>query len=345
MIVTILGVTGYAGTQLLKLLLQHPEVEEVLAVSSSQNGKFVLDEFPALEPELITKKMQKSDKHIISMEKAVELKSDIVFSALPHLKSAEVLQPFYQKSIVLDLSADFRMNDEAKFNKAYGSAPLFPEQQKRAVYGLCEWFTEDLYKTNLIAVPGCYPTATLLPLLPLVKNQLIEGDIIINALSGITGAGKKAQNHLLFCERQENMTAYLPGMSHRHAYEIEEKLEEKGFVNSISFTPHLIPLRRGIFVTTATKLKSGKKQEDIKKAMESAYDKKKCIRILQQIPQAKDVWGTNRCDMSFHLDGAHLILFSVIDNLMKGAAGQAVQCMNIRLGLPETTGLPLNSPF
>jgi N-acetyl-gamma-glutamyl-phosphate reductase len=205
------------------------------------------------------------------------------------------------------------------------------------VYGLAEWHTDAIKKADIIANPGCYPTATLLPLLPLAREGLLKGAVIVNAISGISGAGRKEKVDLLYVERSENVNAYNPGTSHRHAPEIAQELLSADGSLSLLFTPHMAPLRRGMAVTTVVELAREPAMEDI---YGRAYEGRPFIGMAaDRVPQTREVWGSNRCDIGWRREGRHLMLFSVIDNLVKGASGQAVQNMNIRFGIPETVGL------
>ncbi len=268
---------------------------------------------------------------------------DVVFSALPHLKSAEICAPLFGKAVVIDLSADFRIRDPAVFLSAYGSPVPRPDLLPRAVYGLAEWHTDALRSADLIAAPGCYPTATLLPLLPLARAGLLTGTVIANAISGISGAGRKERVDLLYCERSENVNAYNPGTSHRHAPEIAQELHQAQETLSLLFTPHMAPLRRGMAVTTVAELSGDPPATgagSIEAAFQAAYAGRPFIGLAgARVPQTREVWGSNRCDIGWRREGRHVMLFSVLDNLVKGASGQAVQDMNIRFGLPEAAGL------
>jgi N-acetyl-gamma-glutamyl-phosphate reductase len=221
----VLGATGYTGLILLRLLSNHPEVREILAVSSSQPGEPVRSIDPGLSP-AVEEKMRPSGARLCAIAEAVRAAGagglDVVFSALPHLTSAEVCAPFFGACVLVDLSADFRLRDPAVFEKAYSAALPRPDLLPGAVYGLAEWNTERIKKSDIIANPGCYPTATLLPLLPLAREGLIAGTVIVNAISGISGAGRKEKADLLYCERTENANAYAPGAAHRHAPEIAQ---------------------------------------------------------------------------------------------------------------------------
>jgi N-acetyl-gamma-glutamyl-phosphate reductase len=340
----ILGATGYTGLILLRLLRNHPDVGEILAVSSSSPGLPVRSADPGLPPD-IEKKMAGSAGKLVPMAAAVKAVEegtlDVVFSALPHLKSAELCAPLFGKTVVIDLSADFRLRDPAVFQRAYGAAVPRQDLLRTAVYGLSEWYTDAIRKADIIANPGCYPTATLLPLLPLAKAGLLKGTAVVNAISGISGAGRKEKVDLLYCERSENANAYNPGTAHRHAPEIAQELTAADKGIGLLFTPHMAPLRRGMAVTTVVELAKAATAEDIGGIYSGAYGKCPFIGLAgSRIPQTRELWGSNRCDIGWKVEGKHLMLFSAIDNLVKGASGQAVQNMNLRFGLSETAGLP-----
>jgi len=336
----VIGATGYTGMVLLRLLENHPAVKEILPVSSSKPGQKIWAEDPGMGQILTRYNLCQGE--FLTVDQAVALKPDVVFAALPHLESAKICEPFFGQTVVIDLSADFRIKDRSIFLKAYGQEPPRPDLLDKAVFGLAEWHTQAIKKADLIANPGCYPTCSLTPLLPLYKDGIVSGLPIINALSGISGAGKKAAINNLFTERGENTGAYAPGRTHRHSQEIETEL---GFIipgQQVIFNPHLVPLKRGMEATIVVDLVKGKTGEDVLKSWKNAYDGRPFVQIVQgRIPQSLDTWGSNRLDMGFHVEGEKLIIFSVQDNLMKGASGQAVQNMNLRFGLAETSGLPL----
>ena len=342
----VLGATGYTGLILLRLLGNHPEVREILAVSSSQPGEPVRTIDPGLSP-AVEEKMRPSGARLCAIAEAVRAAGagglDVVFSALPHLTSAEVCAPFFGACVLVDLSADFRLRDPAVFEKAYGAALPRPDLLPGAVYGLAEWNTERIKKSDIIANPGCYPTATLLPLLPLAREGLIAGTVIVNAISGISGAGRKEKADLLYCERTENANAYAPGAAHRHAPEIAQELAAAGGPRSLLFTPHMAPLHRGMAVTTVAELARAPAAEgpgSVAEVYARQYTGRPFVSLAgSRIPQTRDVWGSNRCDIGWKIEGRHIMLFSAIDNLVKGASGQAVQNMNIRFGLDESAGL------
>jgi N-acetyl-gamma-glutamyl-phosphate reductase len=336
----ILGTTGYTGLVLLRLLKGHPKVDTILPASSSSAGTPLLSLDPGLSEE-IHLKTHTSNGLLMSVDEVKKSKPDIVFSALPHLASATLCKDFFGNSIVIDLSADFRIKDRELFRQAYGEYPPREDLLSGSQYGLCEIFHQEIKGCDIIANPGCYPTASLLPLIPLVKEGVIEGSMVINALSGISGAGKKTKENLLFCERTENTGAYSPGTQHRHWAEIADQLG-KASDTDIVFTPHLVPLKRGMAVTTVAGTVKSYSDAQIMGIYLDYYKNSPFIRLRpQEIPQTSDVWGSNRCDIGWQLENGKILLFSVIDNLMKGASGQAVQTMNIRLGLEETLGLPL----
>jgi N-acetyl-gamma-glutamyl-phosphate reductase len=337
----VLGTTGYTGLLLARLLAEHPEVTELLPVSSSRAGERFVEVDPGFR--------DRSGKvpgqgRLLSLEEAREHEPQVVFSALPHVESARLCALFLDSAVVIDLSADFRLRNAAEFAAAYGVPHPHPELLERAVYGLAEWNTDAIRASDLIANPGCYPTATLLPLLPLLAEGLVRGEIHVSAMSGISGAGRKVKLEYLFCERAENLCAYSPGRSHRHVSEIEGQLKALDPEAHLIFVPHLVPLRKGMAVTTTVRLSRAVSEAQIGELLERIYAGRPCIGLRGTgVPQTRDVRGTNRCDIGFRMEGQTLILFSVLDNLMKGASGQAVQNMNLRFGFPETTGLALAS--
>lgn len=347
MIAAILGVTGYTGQLLARLLAVHPEVRRILPVSSSRAGEKLTD----VDAGLAGAVDKAEGGRLLTIEEAAVGKVDVVFSALPHLESARLCAPFFGRAVVVDLSADFRLRDGAVFTRAYGEPPPRPDLLPRTVYGLAEWHTAAIRGSDLIANPGCYPTAALLPLLPLLSAGLVAGEMHVNAISGISGAGRKLKAEYLFCERSENAGPYNPGRSHRHACEIEEQLRAVSPSAGLLFMPHLAPLRKGMCVTTLAPLAEGVRgageeelEERIQATYRQAYGGRPFVALRgRQLPQTAEVRGSNRCDIGWRREGGTLLLFSAIDNLMKGASGQAVQNMNLRFGFPETAGLPLAS--
>lgn len=338
----VLGATGYTGQILLRQLSTHPDVDQIIAVSSSIAGSSVLDSDSGLHPS-INDKMTLTSGLYVSVDEAAAFNPEVVFSALPHLASAVVCEPFYKKSVVIDLSADFRIEDPLLFEKAYGERPAREDLLPSAVFGLSEIYRNEIEKANLIANPGCYPTATLLPLIPLLKRGYISGGIMINALSGISGAGRKAKIGNLLVERSENICAYSPGTTHRHSWEILKEAQKADSNATVQFVPHLVPMKRGMAISSSCLLSKDLSNKDMTALYNEFYADKPFIKsVFPSIPETKQVWGSNRCDISWHIEGRNLILFSVIDNLIKGASGQAIQNMNIRFGFEESAGLRLH---
>jgi len=340
----VVGATGYTGMLLLRLLEAHPEVSQIFAVSGSKPGGDIASEDPGLGA--LSPKYGHTGGKFLSVDEAVALKPDVVFAALPHLASATVCGPFFGKTVVIDLSADFRIKDRALFAQAYGQEPPRPDLLDQAVYGLAEWHTSALRKADLIANPGCYTTCSLLPLLPLYQEGIVEPRAVINALSGISGAGRKVEQKYLYTERTENLQLYSPGRKHRHTQEIEAELSFVTPSAKILFNPHLVPLKRGMEATIVVDLKPGKTLADAEAAWTKAYSGRPFARYVgAKLPSSADVWGSNRCDWAAVEEGGSLIVSSVLDNLVKGASGQAVQNMNLRFGMAETAGLSVVSLF
>ncbi|MFP4363445.1 MAG: N-acetyl-gamma-glutamyl-phosphate reductase [Spirochaetia bacterium] len=335
----VLGATGYAGMTLLRLLAVHPKINAIAAVSSSKQDNAIQDCDTGAGKELL-KKTSLWDCRYIDLETASGERFDVVFSALPHVKSGEMLEPFMDKAVVIDLSADFRLKDAVLYKRIYGKAHPAEDLLEDAVYGLSEVHTEEIRVADIIANPGCYPTCSLLPLIPFTKRKLITGPVIINAASGISGAGKKEKTNLLYSERAESACAYAPGRAHRHLPEIEQELSAGRSGNQVFFTPHLVPMRRGMMATITFETEKAIGDELLFDVYRSAYRESAFVRITgRRVPETGDVLGSNRCDIGWHIEGKRVFLFSVIDNLVKGAAGQAVQNMNIRFDIDESTGL------
>lgn len=335
----ILGVTGFTGAGLLRLLGNHPNIDSVIPCSSSKPGEDLLSIDNGLGK--CYPKANITNGKLVSPAEALELKPDVVFAALPHLKSAEIAAPFLNDSVVIDLSADFRIKDPELFFKAYGQQPPRVDLLQMAVYGLTDIYKEEVKKAQLIANPGCYPTCSLLPLIPIIKKYTLDSTIVVNALSGVSGAGRKADLNLIYCRRSENMNAYLPGKSHRHVTEIEKELHAFNANADLLFTPHLVPVRVGMIATTALKLKEKISAAAISDALEAQYSNSHFVKLIgENLPESANVLGTNRCDIGFRVvDDHQLMLFSTIDNLIKGASGQAIHNMNVRFSLDEAAGL------
>ena len=334
----IIGATGYAGSQLMRLLSNHPDVEIKTITARSYIGKAypeVYENFREITPLVCEEE---------NVEKMAE-ECDVIFMALPHgLASKLVSESVLSKCKVIDFGADFRLKDLDIYKKWYGVEHFGAEFIDEAVYGLCELNREKIKKARLIANPGCYTTCSILALSPLVKFGLIEEDsIIVDAKSGVSGAGRGVELTNLFCEVNENMKAYKIA-AHRHTPEIEEQISYFGKSNIIiNFTPHLTPMNRGILATSYAKLVKGVTEEDVRKAYMSFYANEYFVRLTKAgtFPETKWVKGSNFTDIGFKIDErtGRIIVISALDNLIKGAAGQAVQNMNILFGIDEKTGL------
>ena len=340
----IIGATGYAGAEIVRLLMGHPEVEIKWLGSRSYIDQRYADIYRNMFQ--IVEDICKDD----NLDKLAE-EVDVIFTATPQGFCASVInEEILSKVKVIDLSADFLIKDVAIYEKWYGIEHKSPEYIKEAVYGLCEINREDIKKARLVANPGCYTTCSILSLYPLVKEGLIDpSTIIIDAKSGTSGAGRGAKVDNLFCEVNENMKAY--GVAtHRHTPEIEEQLGyAAGQEIVLNFTPHLVPMNRGILVTAYASLKEKVSYETVKAAYDKYYEKEKFVRVLEKdvCPQTKWVEGSNYVDVNFKIDErtGRVIVMGALDNLVKGAAGQAVQNMNLVFGLDESTGLDLVPMF
>lgn len=332
--VGILGATGYTGQELVRLLNRHPEAEIIYLGSSSSAGKEFAEIYPGLTG---------SNTLILEDEEVPDL--DVLFCALPHgLTAARAAQLLERDIKIIDLGADFRLNDADTYEKWYKVHHPNPRLLKEAVYGLPELYREEIKGKRLIANPGCYPTASLLPLVPLLRAGLLAWNtIIIDAKSGVSGAGRGVSQAVHFSEVNENFKAY--GVAeHRHTPEIEQELSKaSGAEVTISFTPHLVPMTRGILATVYCSVRDGVEEGDLRRCWEEAYAGEQFIHLLPEgiWPQTKFAYGSNHVFLQMKLDKRtdRVILVSAIDNLVKGASGQAVQNMNILYGLPEETGL------
>lgn len=336
--VGIIGSTGYAGNELVRFLLQRSDVKIVWYGSHSYIGKKYCDVYRNF--------FQLVDAECLddNLEQLVE-QVDVVFTATPQgLCSALVSEKVLQKIKVIDLSADFRIKDVATYEKWYGIEHKSPQFIQEAVYGLCEINREAVKSARLIANPGCYPTCSTLAIQPVLKAGLIDPkSIIIDAKSGTSGAGRGAKVDNLYCEVNESIKAY--GVTvHRHTPEIEEQLSYiAGKEVVINFTPHLVPMNRGILVTAYANLLKPVTYEEVKKLYDDCYANERFVRVLDKniCPEIRNVHGSNYVDVNFRIDErtGRIIMMGAIDNLVKGAAGQAIQNMNLMFGLPEETGL------
>ncbi len=340
--IAILGASGYTGAELLRLLLAHPYVNIAALTGDSQAGKPI----ESVYPHLYGKKLPALIRH----EEVDFTAIDLVFACLPHGETQAVIAALPDHLKIIDLSADFRLFDPKLYETWYGHPHRAMHLQGEAVYGLVEHARADIRKARLIANPGCYPTSALLPLLPLLKtHHILPEGIVIDSKSGITGAGRSAKQASLFAEIDGGMSAYGVA-SHRHAPEIEQSLGWAAKQDVlVSFTPHLIPMNRGILSTIYCTLSPAHSAADARHVLEQTYKHEAFVDILPEgiMPSTHQVRGTNRCVINLVADRAHgrLIIVSAIDNLMKGAAGQAVQNMNVMVGWPEETALNYTALF
>ena len=339
--VAVVGASGYAGEELVRLLLAHPHVDLVAATSRQFAGKSLAQVFPRFSHNEKAKalKFSEADPKVLARE------AQIVFLALPHGLASEFAKPLVDLGArVIDLSADFRIHDPKVYKEFYGNDHPAPELLDQAVYGLPEIYREQIRAAKLVASPGCYPTSILIPLRPLIRRKAIDRQrILVTSLSGVTGAGRKVEADYLFAECNESMRPYgVP--KHRHLGEIEQELSLLADeAITIQFTPHLVPINRGILTTIYTEPGDNVVEVDPAVMFEGAYGQEPFVRLLGQerLPDTKNVAGTNFIDIAWKIDQRtnRLVVMSAIDNLTKGTSGQAVQCFNLMCGYPESAGL------
>ncbi|HPZ15672.1 MAG TPA: N-acetyl-gamma-glutamyl-phosphate reductase [Sphaerochaeta sp.] len=333
----VIGATGYAGSQLVALLAAHPEVTITYLASHSYSGRTFGEIYPSL----------KAICDLPLCEEEIEVASnlcDVLFLALPHgMASSKVNEEILARCVVIDLGADYRLSDSSVYAAWYKTDHPTTHLLAESVYGLCELHREAIRGARLIANPGCYTTCSILTLAPLVSHGLIDpSSIIIDSASGTSGAGRSEKIDSLFCEVNENYKAY--GVAtHRHTPEIEQELSRcQGEAVVVQFTPHLVPMNRGILSTCYANLKSGVSEKEIAASYEAFYGDEPFIHLLgSSLPETRFVRSTNACAIGWRVDNrtGRVIAIGAIDNLVKGAAGQAVQNMNIRFGIDETAGL------
>ncbi|MFH1484735.1 MAG: N-acetyl-gamma-glutamyl-phosphate reductase [Chloroflexota bacterium] len=334
--VGIINVTGYAGCELARLLYHHPGVQLVSVTGRSAVGQRLGQIFPHL-----------ADIDLPVLSDLGEV--DLAFSALPHAASATALLPLIERGTkVVDISADFRLKDIAEYEAWYGVKHPAPSLLQEAVYGLTELNRPAVQKARIVANPGCYPTSAILALAPALKEGIIEPDIIIDSKSGVSGAGRAPSLTTHFCEANENVAAYALG-GHRHLPEIAQELMtlNGGLPLSVTFVPHLIPMTRGILSTCYARLMTGKAaagdkgREEVMNLYRDFYKGEPFVRVVSAPPQTKQTWGNNLCLLYPTIDvrAGRLMVISCLDNLVKGAAGQAIQNMNLMLGLGMESGL------
>jgi N-acetyl-gamma-glutamyl-phosphate reductase len=315
----VFGATGYAGREVVRLLGAHPKAEVTFTTGSSEGH--------------------------IPHEDGIGREADAYLLCTPHGISASYaakLRAAYPNAVVVDLSGDLRLPTAAAYKQWYGHDHPAPALLEGTPYGLCEVYRERLQNAKLISNPGCYATSVLLPLVPLLRERLVDpSDVIADAKSGASGAGRTAREDLIFCEVSENFSAYSPGRTHRHVGEIEAVLADAARAEvALTFCPHLLPVKRGIL--TALYLKTSRKAADLKDALRRYYGDAAFVHVVDKAPQLQDVQYTNDCRISVHEAApGRVVVFSAIDNLVKGAAGQAIQNLNLAIGWPEAAGLPL----
>ncbi len=339
--VAVVGASGYSGEELVRLLTRHPGVSLVALTSRQLAGQTMATVFPKFAG------LRYSDLAFIEsdVDKIVATGAKFVFLALPHGVAAEFAKPLVAAGLrVIDLSADFRIKDPAVYEEFYGEAPHAPELCAISVYGLPEIYREQIRTAQLVASPGCYPTSVIVPLYPLLKRRLLDpASIVVHSMSGVSGAGRNAKLEYLYVECNESVRAYsVP--KHRHLGEIEQELSNAyGEALNVSFTPHLVPINRGICTTIHARPADGIGLAEIADALIAAYADEPFIRLLGEkgTPDTKNVTLTNFVDVAWRHDPrtGHIVLLSAEDNLVKGAAGQAVQSLNVMCGWPETTAL------
>jgi N-acetyl-gamma-glutamyl-phosphate reductase len=340
--VGVLGASGYTGAELLRLLLLHPRVKLSLLTAERKAGQELRAVFPQFRRyELMPQLVATEDVDFAAA------RLDLAFCALPHGTTQRVIQRLLATAgttKVVDLSADFRLRDVAAYQHWYGQAHLAPELQREAVYGLVEMYRDDIRTARLVASPGCYPTCAELPLIPLLKEGAIASDeIVIDAKSGMTGAGRALKESMIFSEVAEGVHAYGVGQ-HRHMAELDQEFAKAaGREVIVSFTPHLMPMNRGVLTTIYVRGNGGRTAADLHGILTNAYAGEPFVHILPfgETPHTRTVRGSNQIFVGVVKDRipGRAIVVSALDNLMKGASGQAVQAMNLMLGYPETMGL------
>jgi N-acetyl-gamma-glutamyl-phosphate reductase len=337
--VAIVGASGYSGEELCALLDRHPLAELTAVFSRQHQGKTIGE----VMPRFTGLKIASVPFLDADPAKVAACDAGVVFLALPHGVAAEYAVALLKAGkVAVDLSADFRLRDAEVYADYYGGAHPAPELLGQAIYAIPELSREAIQRSSLIACAGCYPTSIQLPLIPLLKAGLLKSEgIVVSSASGVSGAGRKAAVEYLYAECNENIRAYgVP--RHRHLSEVEQELSQAaGRRVVMTFIPHLVPMTRGMHTTIVATPAAGKNAAELKATLLAAYEGEPFVRIREQPPETKHVSGTNFCDIALFDEPrtGRVVILSVIDNLVKGAAGQAVQCFNLRAGLPETAGL------
>jgi N-acetyl-gamma-glutamyl-phosphate reductase len=337
----VLGASGYTGAELVRLLLSHPRVEIALLTADRKANQAMGDVFPQFAPYQLPKLRSLDDVDWVGAG------LDLAFCALPHATTQKVVKRIFAEvpaTRVVDLSADFRLADVAAYARWYGHEHHAPELQGHAVYGLVEVNRRDIKRAHLVANPGCYTTCAQLPIVPLLKAKAIDPDeIVIDAKSGMTGAGRAVREEMIFSEVSEGFHAYGVG-HHRHMAELDQEFSlAAGREVTVTFTPHLVPMNRGILSTIYVRGRRGKGAQDLHGILAKTYAREPFVHVLPfgEVPHTRHVRGSNMTFIGLVADRmpGRAIIVAALDNLTKGAAGQAVQNMNVMLGFPETTGL------
>lgn len=331
--IAILGATGYTALELIKLLLRHPEAI-ITSVTSRQPGEHIASVHPQLTGRLDL---------LLEAPTTEELaqRTDLVFSCLPHAASAEFVAPLVDAGVrVVDFSADYRLRDVGTYEQWYGGKHPDPGRVGTTAYGLPEWFGDAIQGAQLVANPGCYPTSAILALAPLLKEKLVRPEgIIVDSKSGVSGAGRTLKLGLLFAECNESLAAYAVG-NHRHTPEIVQVLAQAtGLDPQVIFTPHLVPMNRGILTTAYSLPHSSVSEAKLLDVFRACYEGCPFVRVVSHLPATGDVAGTNYCDLTVRVVQDRIITIACLDNLIKGAAGAAVQNFNLMFDLPETLAL------
>lgn len=334
--IAIVGASGYTGADLVRLALRHPNVEIVALTAATHAGKEMEQVFPHLAG---------TGLPVLCRNEEVDWSNiDVVFCGLPHATSQQVINALPSHLKIVDMSADFRLRDPVVYEKTYGNPHAALDLQREAIYGLTEHYRNQIRTARIVACPGCYPTAVLTLLLPLIKHGLLEADdLIIDAKSGLTGAGRALKQNTLFAEAGEGLCAYAVAQ-HRHAPEIEQELSlaaDRALL--VNFTPHLIPMSRGELVTCYARLTEGNTVDDCRQQLQDFYQDEPFVNLSPAgiIPHTQHVRGSNKVTLNVYEDRipGRVILIAALDNLVKGSSGQAVQNMNVMCKIPETTGL------
>jgi N-acetyl-gamma-glutamyl-phosphate reductase len=331
--VVVLGASGFGGGELLRILARHPGMEVVAAAAGSRAGHPIREVYPWFE----------KDRTFVTAEDALAAEPEVVFASLPHTQSAGLLGSWEGRAVV-DLGGDFRLRDAATYRQWYGVEHAYPDALEGWTYGLSEWHRTEIASSGRVANPGCYPTAALLALAPLLAaGAILPAGIHIDALSGVSGAGRAGGEGFDFVSVNENLRAYSP-TRHKHIAEIEQELSGiAGDPVVVSFVPHLVPLTRGLLATCTAPLAAGASTDDLLDVLRSRYEGETFIRVLDggDLPETKRLTGSNVCEVTARAEPrtGRAIAIAAIDNLGKGAAGQAVQNANLMLGFEETTAL------